>query len=135
MKILFLDDMASRRRVAQQWFKGDNEIIMAKTAAEAIGLYILHQESFEPFDIISLDHDLGEKWTGMNVVEAILTLDSHGYLIMNAYTRFEIHSWNIPAADRMKNKLYAKGAEVTQKPFSPPAYLDSLDDEDRKTGG
>jgi CheY-like chemotaxis protein len=137
MKILFLDDMASRRRVAQQWFKGNHEIIYAKNAAEAIGLYCLHQASYEPFDLVSLDHDLGERWNGMDVVEAIIRMHERGYLGYVDSTHFAIHSWNIPAADRMKNKLEIADFKVTQEPFSPPAYMDSLDDpdDDRSTGG
>ena len=125
MRILFLDDMTSRRRVAQQWFGGEHEIIHAKNAAEAIGLYFLHQRSVRPFDLVSLDHDLGERWNGVDVVDAILAL--HADQLVTVIPAFAVHSWNIPAAVRMKNLLELAGFTATQEPFSPPAYLDSLD--------
>jgi CheY-like chemotaxis protein len=122
MKILFLDDMASRRRVAQQWFPGDHEIVFAKTAAEAIGLYFLHQSRpTEGFDLVSLDHDLGEQFTGLDVVDFIIDFHkSFGF----QPAKFAVHCWNPVGARRMANALALNGYTADVRPFSPPALLD-----------
>lgn len=121
MKILFLDDMPARHRVATQWFPKDAEIVRAHDAYECIGKYLYGQSSPEPFDLVSLDRDLGERRSGEDVVDQILRL--HTVLPDLARPKFAVHSWNLPAADRMYNRLVWAGFEVTQAPFSPPAYL------------
>jgi CheY-like chemotaxis protein len=128
MKILFLDDSKERHDLTYEWFaprcdpKAGSQIVRAYSAAEAIGLYLLHQNSYEPFDLVSLDHDLGDQFDGMDVVDNILTL--HDQLDLPT-PRFEVHSWNLPAAERMSFKLGQAGFQVTQKPFSPEAYLNA----------
>jgi hypothetical protein len=64
VKVLFLDDMEERHKHAPEWFGPGATIVPARTAPEAIGLYLLVQSSREPFALVSLDRDLGGQWTG-----------------------------------------------------------------------
>jgi hypothetical protein len=121
VKVLFLDDMPARHRVASQWFPAGTDIVRAHDAYECIGLYLFGQSSKAPFDVVSLDRDLGERRTGEDVVDQILRL--HAALPELARPRFAVHSWNLPAAERMFNRLQWAGFEVTREPFSPPAYM------------
>lgn len=125
MKILFLDDTKARHRVATQWFPLGSTLVRAYDAYGCIGLYLFGQSSEAPFDLVSLDRDLGERRTGEDVVDQILRL--HAAFQELARPKFAIHSWNLPAADRMFNRLQWGGFEVTKAPFSPPAYIRELD--------
>jgi hypothetical protein len=120
MKILFLDDMAVRRRLVQQWFPGNHEIILAKNAYDCVGLYLFGQSSEAPFDLVSLDRDLGERRSGEDVVDQVIRL--HGAFPELVRPEFRIHSWNIPAAERMYNRLEWAGFTVSREPFSPRDY-------------
>ena len=136
MKILFLDDMAERHAHSREWFGSGCEIVPAYTAPEALGLYLLAQSSRQPFALVSLDRDLGAQWTGEDVVDQILRL--HEAFPGSDFVRppFAIHSWNIPAAERMHNRLQWAGFSVARLPFSPPGYERALDDEAlRRTPG
>lgn len=126
MRILFLDDMEQRHEHAREWFGSGHEIVSARSAPECLGLYLLAQSSFRPFDIVSLDRDLGGQWTGEDVVEQILLLHALNGL---ARPRFAIHSWNIPAAERMATRIQWSGFSVERRPFSPSGYQKALDDE------
>lgn len=121
MRILFLDDMPARHRVATQWFPANSDIVRAHDAYECIGFYLFGQSSEEPFDLVSLDRDLGGRRSGEDVVDQILRL--HVALPDLNRPLFAVHSWNIPAAQRMEVRLRGAGFEVERKEFSPPAYL------------
>lgn len=133
MKILFLDDMNTRHRCAQQWFPAESEITHAHDAYECVGLYLFGQGSESPFDLVSLDRDLGERRSGEDVVDQILRL--HEAFPELQRPKFAVHSWNLPAAERMANRLQWAGFEVSRKPFSPPAYLRDLEDTEATGGG
>lgn len=120
MRVLFLDDMQERHAHAHHWFPDGAVIVPAHNAAECIGLYFLHQNGYDPFDLVSLDHDLGERWDGRSVVSALLVL--HDRLELPK-PLFAIHSWNIPCAEQMWWKLQQAGFEVVREPFAPEAYL------------
>lgn len=113
MKILFLDDNQYRIFVAISKLGDDNEISIVMTAQEAIEMLEKHV-----FDVVYLDHDLGgkvyqssdEENCGMEVVRWIIkNLPPIGKIV--------IHSWNIPAAMRMKEMLWRAGYNVVQSPF------------------
>lgn len=129
MRVLFLDDMEERHEHAQEWFGPGATIVPAHTAPECIGLYLLSQSSRAPFALVSLDRDLGGQWTGEDVVDQILRL--HEALPGSEFVRpvFAIHSWNIPAAERMANLLTWAGFSVQRLPFSPAGYERALDEE------
>lgn len=120
MRILFLDDMAVRRKLVQQWFPGDHKIVLAKNAYECVGLYLFGQSSIDPFEVVSLDRDLGELRSGEDVVDQILRL--HDALHELVRPEFRIHSWNIPAAEHMRGRLAWAGFAVSCNPFAPPDY-------------
>lgn len=121
MKILFLDDMKVRHRYATQWFPPYAEIVRAHDAYACVGLYLFGQSSEAPFDLVSLDRDLGGRRTGEDALSMILRL--HAALPELAKPKFAVHSWNLVAADRMYVKLQRAGFQVTQAPFSPKTYM------------
>jgi hypothetical protein len=129
MRILFLDDLEERHKHAQEWFGPAATVVPAHTAPEALGLYLLAQSSRQPFALVSLDRDLGEQWTGEDVVDQILRL--HEAFPGPEFVRppFAIHSWNIPAAERMANRLQWAGFSVQRIQFSPAGYERALNDE------
>lgn len=129
MKVLFLDDMEERHKHAQEWFGPGASIVQAHTAPECIGLYLLAQSSREPFALVSLDRDLGGQWTGEDVVDQIVRLHEDGAGLWLARPALAIHSWNIPGAERMHNRLTWAGFSVTRKPFSPAGYELTLNEE------
>lgn len=137
MRVLFLDDIEERHRHALEWFDAGAAIVPARTAQECIGLYLLVQSSRDPFSLVSLDRDLGGQWTGEDVVDQILRL--HGSTTATdlglARPAFAIHSWNIPGAERMANRLQWAGFDVMRRPFSPAGYERALDEEMLRRGG
>lgn len=129
MKILFLDDMPARHRVATQWFPNAAELVRAYTAYDCVGLYLFGQGSEAPFDLVSLDRDLGQRRTGEDVVDQIIRL--HGAFPELARPGFAIHSWNTPAAARMQLRLAGAGFDCSRQPFLPPAYARTLEPEEQ----
>lgn len=111
MNILFLDDDPTR---AQIYVRENPDVLWVETADDCI-----KQLEFQRWEFVSLDHDLGGEQfvssdgdnTGMAVVRWIE--ENHPDV-----GGFHIHSWNIPAADVMKQRIRAAGYLVTQKPFS-----------------
>ena len=111
-KILFLDDDIRRMRVFRRCHP---RAVWVQTARECI------KRIFLPWDIISLDHDLGgqtyvdpqRKDCGMEVVR---------YILMNrpaclAKTRFIVHSQNQFAATMMAEALSSAGYSCEWEPF------------------
>lgn len=123
LKILFLDDEKNRHDRTAWWFDPKDEVTHVWSAAEAIGLYYMHQMSLNPedhFDLVSLDHDLGDyKWDGRDVVKAILVLHTQIPNLPKPEFGFAIHSWNLPMADIMWYRLKDAGFEVSKDPFHP----------------
>ena len=54
MKVLFLDDDPDRMKHARRWFVNDT-LSESETAEQAIKML----EKYSPYDLVSLDHDLG----------------------------------------------------------------------------
>jgi CheY-like chemotaxis protein len=129
MRILFLDDSKMRHDYASEWFPKEAVLVRAYSAPEAVGLYLLMQNSYTPFDLVSLDHDLGCQYDfdGRNVVDSILLL--HDKLTLPK-PKFAIHSWNIPCAEQMWWKLKLADFEVTRDPFQPKTYLQAYGDQE-----
>lgn len=61
-------------------------------------------------EAISLDHDLGGKETGLDLVEWMV---EHNHLPESIH----IHSWNAPGAKRMADTLKSAGKTPTVKPY------------------
>ena len=110
MKTLFLDDSDLRCR---PYLSANPWATIARTAAEAIAAL-----GREPFDVVSLDHDLGgqayvdssEPETGMEVVRWIV---ANRPVIPSVI----VHSLNEKAAERMVQALKEAGYAVVREPF------------------
>jgi hypothetical protein len=118
--IVFLDDDANRTAVLyQRMAKKDQErTFWVQTADETLDMLKRYRERL---DIVSLDHDLGGETyvhtgredCGMEVVRWLEKQEAAQY----AHVRFVIHSWNIPAGQKMTARLRACGYRVIQSPF------------------
>lgn len=119
--ILFMDDDPHRAALAYQRFskyKKDNTI-WCTTAAEAIDIL----KNYD-VDEAHLDHDLGGEHyvdsrredCGMEVVRWI---ERRSAVELEKFHKclFIIHSWNIPCAIKMAERLRSLGLRVQQKPF------------------
>ena len=121
MRILILDDNELRLGLFTDVF-GTHQNIMVKEAQSAIAFL----QSHAPFDLVMLDHDLGgeiyvdsdREDCGMEVVR---WMEIHKPIAR----RVVVHSWNIPAAEIMANRLTAAGYTVLRAPFTK-ANIQSL---------
>lgn len=115
MKILFLDDDNNR---TEHFLKntGGADVFCVDTATLAINALKVHG----PFDIASLDHDLG----GEHYVA--YELENHGgavarYIAANPSCIKHcvvVHSYNGPAAKKMVEEIKAAGVPATHIPFA-----------------
>lgn len=112
-KILFLDDSEARLNQAGNYFV-EEELYLARTAELAINRLSM----LAPWDLVMLDHDLGQKYmqdsedpgSGMEVVRYI-------ELALPEIKKIIIHSWNAPAANEMRSRLARQGYTVSYQPF------------------
>lgn len=112
-RILFLDDSEPRLKQAENVFGGE-ELYLARTAETAIGLL----STLSPWDLVMLDHDLGQKHmqpsedpgSGMEVVRYIERA-------LPEIKEIIVHSWNPPAANSMRFRLARQGYTVKYQPF------------------
>lgn len=96
MKILILEDDTARLMYFNEKFY-KHDLIMTENANSAIE-YLEDQE----FDCIFLDHDLGyDNGFGADVASYLYEHPDNP----NNQTTIIIHTWNIPGAQAMKNKL------------------------------
>lgn len=121
-RVIFLDDdeyrtALARKRLTLANKEGRYDAVFTKTAEETIAE--LKKEGH--IMVLSLDHDLGgqvfvgteREDCGMEVVRFIESNQS----VINKIGRVDIHSWNIPAAEEMENRLQRLGLKVTRSPF------------------
>ncbi len=112
-RILFLDDSEPRLNQAENVF-GEEELYLAQTAETAIRLL----STLSPWDLVMLDHDLGQKvmqdsedpGSGMEVVRYIERA-------LPEIKEIVVHSWNPPAANSMRFRLAGAGYSVSYRPF------------------
>ncbi len=112
MRILFLDDDQERwelfRAHADDRYVSA-EVHWARSVEEAFDLL-----KSEPFDLATLDHDLGHpRYNGQDVARHIANMpeDRRPRTVI-------IHSWNPPGAMVMAMLLRDAGIEAEYKPFS-----------------
>lgn len=121
MNVLFLDDNPARWRWAEKNLGAGNTLRLAENAAEAVAwLGATDAAGFAdpPFDIVYLDHDLGDdvyqnsadENCGMEVVRWV---EEHKPKV----GRFVVHSMNHPAACEMMQRLVDAGYAVDYCPF------------------
>jgi CheY-like chemotaxis protein len=117
LKILFLDDNDDRHMAYDENMGQKADITHVHTVKECIKA----MEEEGPFDVFSLDHDLG----GKAYVEEI---EGHGTEVA-LYIRDSlsedklpqaviIHSWNPAGALRMENVIQSRLRNVRRVPFS-----------------
>jgi hypothetical protein len=122
MRILILEDDEQRIDTFRKTLGVGNEVIYARTYEEFVVALELH--SFpEPFDLATLDHDLGDihafadgrkyEFTGANAVDYIV----HGIPPKARPRKIIIHSFNKPGADNMMRTLASAGIPFEYKPF------------------
>lgn len=120
--ILFMDDCPQRAALAYTRWPEDKKgrTIWCTTAEEAIGVLKDY-----PLDEVHLDHDLGgEQWVdsrredcGMEVIRFIEKMDKKEREKKFSKTRFIVHSWNLPAGQRMTERLVGVELNAVQIPF------------------
>ncbi len=118
--IVWLDDDPNRAALQfQRMSKKDQErTFWVQTVEETLDMLENYRERL---DIVSLDHDLGGEQLvhtgredcGMEVIRWLEKQDAKKY----SHVRFIVHSWNIPAAIKMTERLRAKGYRVIRQPF------------------
>jgi len=145
LKILFLDDQPERHegfKKLHSYDDEDTEIHHVWTYQQAIDAMKQAQEKNEPFDVISLDHDLGDFGTEVKVdspnFKLTYTPDWHApgmyssgrpkdgrdvtaWMVENKITvnmHVIIHSWNESAARSMEDALKPY-MSVGRKPYRP----------------
>ena len=119
--IVFLDDDPGRAATMYGRMSpvDQNRTFWVQTVAETLGM--LGPLYRERLDIVSLDHDLGGRThvhtaredCGTEVVRFLEHKSSEDY----AHVRFIVHSWNIPAARKMTDRLQSAGYRAIMKPF------------------
>lgn len=117
MRILVLDDDLYRIKTFNKKFK-EHEITCSTEVLKLVSI----MERNEKFDLICLDHDLGELvkeylvpptyWTGLDAVKKIIELK-------DKYPRhIIIHSWNPTGAIQMLDLLEKAGINCSACPFN-----------------
>lgn len=109
-RMLFLDDEDWRHRLADERYGQRFDVFHCRTVAQVRAS--LHHDKF---DVVSLDHDLAERLTGMHAVEALCEMPQ-----FKRPDTVVVHSWNVSAADMMVFKLERNGFRVVRKMFRAP---------------
>ncbi len=110
MKILFLDDSQTRHDEFARIYSG-HEIVHAYSARQ-----VLEALSREPFDLVSLDHDLGDR----DVVGDGLGVSAWIAQFEWPDTEFVVHSVNPVGGRAMVQTLERAGLRVRFAPFFVP---------------
>lgn len=120
-RILFLDDAKHRRDKMAQMVAPHHYLKTVRTAKGAIA-YLELAEYPDGWDLVSLDHDLGEKVfvpsdekSGMEVAKYIAKEKPPIGLVV-------VHSWNLNAAKRMEAVLKDAGYNVERAMFGMFEY-------------
>lgn len=119
MKILFLEDDENRIRKARMAFVG-HKLVVVRTAQEAIATL-----KAQPFDVASLDHDLGGKQmtdsdenSGYAVAQFIAEMEARPDVI--------VHSFNPIGMARMVECLGGYNKRCFRALFDTPLYWQLL---------
>lgn len=121
--ILFLDDSPERsvKMYERMTEKDRNRTIWCKSSIEAI--YTL-KDYCDNLETLFLDHDLGvegqnfqSEESGMEVVRYLQKTPEVVSKLLNNDCNIIVHSWNIPAARIMLERLIKLGFRVVHIPF------------------
>jgi len=120
MKILFLDDSNERINTIKKYLGVKSNILhIAESAPKAIALL----KKYSPYDIVLLDHDLGD----VNIIG-----EKTGYAVAKFITemkpkllpkRIIIHSHNPIGAMKMEAILKINGIKSEKIPFSERMFV------------
>lgn len=110
LKILVLDDNEYRHEAFSKKLAGHD--VWHTYTAEQTSKVLAHQG---PFDVVYLDHDLGETHTGMDVARYI----TGGLAVQKRPLQVIVHSHNTAGAERMEAELRAAGITAAREPFAP----------------
>ncbi len=110
-RLLFLDDEQWRHTIAEQRYGQKFVVFHCRTVSQVAACL-----EGARFDVISLDHDLLGRRTGMDAAKLVGDLFSD-----RRPAQIIIHSWNLPAAQAMFQHLSSKGYPfVLLQPFEAP---------------
>lgn len=110
MKILVLDDNIDRHVDFIRRWRDKHTIVNVGNFEEAV--HALQYGS--PFDVLHLDHDLGEKRNGTDVVRYLI----HAVPRQKWPQQVVVHSQNFIGGPRMVRLLRDAGIPANWKPFS-----------------
>jgi CheY-like chemotaxis protein len=123
-RILFLDDNPARQRWAARELGIGNRLTPAVTAEDAIG-YLwsttaegLGIEANPPFDLVHLDHDLGDE-TFVDSSRPDCGMEVVRWIVANRPTigRIVVHTMNTPAGHAMVRALREAGYNAKYRSF------------------
>lgn len=110
MKIFILEDNPNRIEFFEKCLRKEEEALGKRFQIHIVNNYgsAAHQLTTERYDIVYLDHDLGEEKTGYDVVREMVKKDA-----TKRHKVFRIHSANPIGANRMRNLIrdYTKYVE------------------------
>lgn len=121
--ILFLDNMPERAAKFCERMSPEDQrrAIWCKTAEEAI---ITIRDYHDSLNLMFLDHDLGiedqnfkSPESGMEVVRYLEKNKLISKSLLNNNCKIVVHSWNIPAAKIMVERLREIGFSTMHRPF------------------
>lgn len=123
--ILFLDDSEARIDAFEQRF-GDHDLMIARTAEEAVNLLEANQDGV--WESVWLDHDLGKSMMGAadprSGYEVVRWIIRHQPAISEIY----VHSWNPVEAQNMVIDLVGAGYIVHRWPFDTSLLFAGTDE-------
>lgn len=121
--IVFLDDDPARAAIMHNRMTETdrNRTIWCTTVKETITTL---RDYIGRLELVCLDHDLGGKHyvdsaredCGMEVIRWV-EKQPKSYLDQARKVKWSIHTWNLPAGKRMKERLQHLGFDVSYKPF------------------
>ena len=122
-QVLILDDDPDRHKAFRK-ILSDCERYHAYTDLEAFSFL----EHYGPFELVCLDHDLGNFSVGESLPLGDLAgsgIDVAEYIALHLEKekypkKIIIHSWNAPGALRMFRILFPTGIPITTIPFKAP---------------
>lgn len=123
MKILFMDDEEWRHNTLRDHVGTSHEMWHVYGAEDAIAAIEEARNDSKPFDVISLDHDLGSGKKEGRLVSQYLKTISFVWPMVNLPQIVIVHSWNAPAAQMMiADLLDGQLQDVVLAPFKTFNY-------------
>lgn len=125
MRILFLDDDLTRRELFFRWSYGFGHDVTIVTSAHAA---IRSLDAFPRYDLVFLDHDLeDDHYAAHRVGRPLKGIGGTGEEVARWLAGHPdkhpreavVHSWNMPAGQRMTVRLLEAGIPTRRQVFGP----------------